>query len=277
MKKQGATQNIPQHTPYERVKMARDAKRPGSDDFIAALIGGFFEIHGDRAFGDDNAVICGIGTFNGDPVSVAATCKGRSIEERVRRNFGMAQPDGYRKFLRCLSQAVKFRRPLITFIDTPGAYPGKSAEERGQGQAIAECLYEMSSAPIPIISVVIGEGGSGGAIALGVADRIIMLENAVLSVLSPEGFASILWKDPSRAAEAGEVMKLTAADLLGFNIADRVVAEPENGAGEAPELVISRVGEVITSELNTLLSLTTEELLINRHRKYRRIGELCQD
>jgi acetyl-CoA carboxylase carboxyl transferase alpha subunit len=265
-------QNVTQHTPYERVKMARDAKRPGSDDFIAALVGDFFEIHGDRAFSDDNAVICGVGTFNGASVSVAATCKGRSIEERVRRNFGMAQPDGYRKFLRCLSQAVKFKRPLLTFIDTPGAYPGKSAEERGQGQAIAECLYEMSAAPIPIVCVIIGEGGSGGAIALGVADRIIMLENAVLSVLSPEGFASILWKDSTRAAEASDVMKMTAADLFGYKIADCVIAEPENGAGDTPEIVIERVGAQIKAELSELLTLSTEQLLDNRRRKYREIG-----
>ncbi|MDR0818498.1 MAG: acetyl-CoA carboxylase carboxyl transferase subunit alpha [Oscillospiraceae bacterium] len=259
------------YSAYERVKLARDAKRPGSDDYISALFSDFFEIHGDRAFSDDKAVICGIAEFRGIPVSVAATCKGRAIDERVERNFGMAQPDGYRKFLRCLSQAVKFNRPLITFIDTPGAYPGKSAEERGQGQAIAECLYQMSAAPIPIITVVIGEGGSGGAIALGVADRIIMLENAVLSVLSPEGFASILWKDSSRAAEASEVMKLTAADLLEYKIADCVIPEPDGGAGETPEYVIAQVGERIKIELNGLIDLPPTILLDNRYRKYRSI------
>ncbi|MDR3149058.1 MAG: acetyl-CoA carboxylase carboxyl transferase subunit alpha [Oscillospiraceae bacterium] len=268
-------------SPYERVKLARNAKRPGSDDFIAALFEDFFEIRGDRAYSDDNAVICGIARFNGAPVSVAAICKGRTIEARIKRNFGMAQPDGYRKFLRCLAQAVKFRRPLITFIDTPGAYPGKSAEERGQGQAIAECLYQMSAAPIPIISIVIGEGGSGGAIALGVADRLIMLENAVLSVLSPEGFASILWKDSARAAEASDVMKLTAADLLEYKIADYLIQEPDGGAGEAPELVINRVGELIKSELTELLKLSETQLLNDRYRKYRLIGtsdgEVCLD
>jgi acetyl-CoA carboxylase carboxyl transferase subunit alpha len=265
-------------TAYERVRLARDTKRPGAEEYIAAMFGDFFELHGDRAFGDDKAVICGIGSFDLSgkygvlPVSVAATCRGRTVEERVKRNFGMAQPEGYRKFQRCLAQAVKFRRPLITFIDTPGAYPGKSAEERGQGMAIAECLYQMSAAPIPIIAVVIGEGGSGGAIALGVADRVIMPENAVLSVLSPEGFASILWKDPSRAAEASEVMKLTAADLLEYCVADFVIDEPDGGAGVNPQLVISRVRERIRAELRVLLNLTESELLEQRYKKYRAIG-----
>ncbi|MDR1821612.1 MAG: acetyl-CoA carboxylase carboxyl transferase subunit alpha [Oscillospiraceae bacterium] len=263
---------------YERVKMARDAKRPGALEYIAAICGDFFEVHGDRAYGDDGAVICGIGKLELPDsrelaVSVAATCRGRTIEERVRRNFGMAQPDGYRKLQRCLAQAVKFRRPLITFIDTPGAYPGKSAEERGQGMAIAECLYQMSAAPIPIITVVIGEGGSGGAIALGVADRIIMLENAVLSVLSAEGFASILWKDASRAAEASEVMKLTAADLLEHKIADFVIEEPEGGASETPEVVIGRVRDRVRSELGDLLRLSEAQLLERRYQKYRVIGK----
>ncbi|MDR3310394.1 MAG: acetyl-CoA carboxylase carboxyltransferase subunit alpha [Oscillospiraceae bacterium] len=261
-----------QLAPYDRVKLARDAGRPGSDDYIAALIPDFFEIHGDRAFADDPAVICGIGTFGGRTVSVAATCKGRTIDERVRRNFGMAQPDGYRKFLRCLAQAVKFRRPLVTFIDTPGAYPGKSAEERGQGQAIAECLYQTSAAPVPVVTVVIGEGGSGGAIALGVADRIIMLENSVLSVLSPEGFASILWKDASRAAEAADVMKLTAADLLSFGVADTVIPEPRGGAGEAPKLMYRRVGAAVRDALAELSQLTETELLEARYRRYGSFG-----
>ncbi|MDR2530099.1 MAG: acetyl-CoA carboxylase carboxyl transferase subunit alpha, partial [Oscillospiraceae bacterium] len=179
---------------------------------------------------------------------------------------------GYRKFQRCLEQAVKFNRPLITFIDTPGAFPGKTAEERGQGQAIAECIYRMSSAPIPTIAVVIGEGGSGGALALGTADRLIMPENSVYSVLSPEGFASILWKDSTRAAEAAEVMKLTAADLLGFQIADHVVAEPEGGAAANPTLAIAAVGARIRLELNALLELPIPELLELRYRKYRSIG-----
>lgn len=257
---------------FDRVKLARDAGRPGSDEYIAALISDFFEIHGDRAFADDSAVICGIGLFDGAPVSVAAICKGRTIEERVNRNFGMAQPDGYRKFLRCLSQAVKFNRPLITFIDTPGAYPGKSAEERGQGQVIAECLYQMSAAPVPIISVIVGEGGSGGAIALGVADRIIMLENSVLSVLSPEGFASILWKDSARAAEASEVMKLTAEDLFIFGIADCVIPEPNGGAGKDPGFVMKLVKERIRADLGELTQLSAAKLLKQRYGKYRVIG-----
>jgi acetyl-CoA carboxylase carboxyl transferase subunit alpha len=261
-------------TPYERVKIARDAKRPGSDDYIDALFEDFFEIHGDRAYSDDPAVICGIARFGNVPVSIAAICKGHTIEERVKRNFGMAQPDGYRKFLRCLAQAVKFHRPVITFIDTPGAYPGKSAEERGQGHAIAECLYQMSAAPIPIISIVIGEGGSGGALALAVADRLIMHENAVLSVLSPEGFASILWKDPSRVAEASDVMKLTAADLLEYKIADYVIPEPDSDASKAPELMINRTGELIRQELRELTAISAAQLLSNRYRKYRLIGAL---
>jgi acetyl-CoA carboxylase carboxyl transferase subunit alpha len=259
-------------TAYERIKLARDTARPGAQTYISAMFDDFFEIRGDRAYSDDAAVVCGVGFFRGSPVSVAATCRGSNIEERVRRNFGMAQPDGYRKFLRCLDQAVKFNRPLVTFIDTPGAYPGRGAEERGQGQAIAECLFRMSGAPIPIVTVVLGEGGSGGAIALGVADRIIMLENAVLSVLSPEGFASILWKDASRAAEASDVMKLTAADLRGYGVADIVLPEPGGGAGADPELMLRRVEKCVGDELDSLRALTAEELLFRRRRKYRMLG-----
>jgi len=257
------------HTPYQRVTLARDAARPGSNEYIDVLFEDFFETRGDRAFGDDGAILCGIASFRGIPVTVAAHRKGKTIEDRARYNFGMASPEGYRKFQRALQQAVKFKRPVITFIDTPGAFPGKTAEERGQGEAIARCLFELSAAPVPIICVIIGEGGSGGALALGLADKIIMLENAVYSVLSPEGFASILWKDASRAAEASELMKLTAADLHEFKIADAVIDEPEGAS--APMYVIGRTGDRVHQELSVLMQMSPAQLLRHRYQKYRNI------
>lgn len=260
------------HTPAERVALARAARRPGAADYISALFEDFFEIHGDRAFGDDKAIVCGIGRFQGRPVTIAAHRKGRTLEENIACNFGMPSPEGYRKFSRCLGQAIKFGRPVITFIDTPGAYPGQGAEERGQGEAIARCLYQLSQAPVPVISVVTGEGGSGGALALGVADRVIMLENAVYSVLSPEGFASILWKDASRAAEACQVMKLTAYDLLEHRIIDYIVDEPPGGAQDSSARVMTQLQGILAQELGALTRQNPRQLTKARYARLRKIG-----
>lgn len=259
------------YTAAERLALARAPSRPNAGDYISVCFDDFFETHGDRLFGDDTAIICGIATLRGIPVTVAATVKGKNLEENVNANFGMPNPEGYRKFQRALAQAVKFNRPVITIIDTPGAYPGKTAEERGQGEAIARCLFELSSAPVPIIAVVTGEAGSGGALALGLCDRLLMLENSVYSVLSPEGFASILWKDSSRVDEACQVMKLTSYDLLDFEIADCIIEEPDGGAGEDPELILDRVGEYLFEELMQLQKLSSAQLLKKRYQKYRNV------
>ena len=261
-------------TPQARVALARAPERPNIREYIEALFQDFFEIHGDRYYADDKPILCGIASFEGCPVTVAGHLKGRNLEDNIACNFGMPNPEGYRKFQRAVLQAEKFRRPIITFIDTPGAYPGKQAEERGQGEAIARCLYILSNIKVPVLAIVTGEGGSGGALALGVADKIIMLENAVYSVLSPEGFASILWKDPARSDEACEVMKLTANDLLGFGIADRIVKEPRGGAGKKPKAVMEPLKKAIAEELANLCKLDTATLINRRYEKYRRIGSL---
>jgi acetyl-CoA carboxylase carboxyl transferase subunit alpha len=262
------------HTPQKRVQLARDPKRLKVKDYINALFEGFFETHGDRLYGDDRSLICGIAKFNHITVTVAGNVKANSLEENVKVNFGMANPEGYRKFQRAITQAEKFSRPIITFIDTPGAYPGMGAEERGQGEAIAKCLYMLSRAKVPIISVFTGEGGSGGALAIGLSDKIIMLENAIFSVLSPEGFASILWKDSKRSTEASELMKLTSEDLLDYGIADYVIKEPESGVSQNPSFVFKQLSIVISDELSQLRDLKSETLVKLRHEKYRRIGIL---
>ena len=264
-------------TPQARVALARAPERPNIREYIDALFQDFFEIHGDRYYADDKPILCGMAFFEGRPVTVAGHLKGRSLEQNIACNFGMPNPEGYRKFQRAVLQAEKFGRPIITFIDTPGAYPGKQAEERGQGEAIARCLHILSNIKVPVLAIVTGEGGSGGALALGVADRIIMLENAVYSVLSPEGFASILWKEPSRSAEACEIMKLTAEDLLGFGIADRIVSEPKGGAGKKPKAVMESLRRVISEELSELCKLDTATLVGRRYEKYRKIGCLNRE
>ena len=218
------------YTPEEKVKIARDPGRPGTADFISALFTDFFEQRGDRQCREDGSILGGIARFHGRPVTVIGHRKGKNLEENLKCNFGMPGPEGYRKAQRLMRQAEKFGRPIITFVDTPGAYPGKEAEERGQGEAIAQCLALMSSLTVPVISIITGEGGSGGALALAVANRVLMLEHAVYSVLSPEGFASILWKDASRSGEACAVMKLTAQDLRRGGIVQGVLKEPEGGA-----------------------------------------------
>ena len=228
-------------TAAQRVKLARAVSRPGAMDYINALFTDLFVCKGDRLHREDPCVFGAIARFHGKPVTVIGTRKGRTFEEKMKYNFGMPSPEGYRKAQRLMRQAEKFKRPIITFVDTPGAYPGLEAEAEGQGQAIAASLALMSSLTVPVIAVVIGEAGSGGALALAVGNRVILLENAVYSVLSPEGFASILWKDAGRADEAAEVMKLTAADLLRLGVADQVIPEPEGGAQNDPKAVFAAV------------------------------------
>ena len=226
---------------WDRVYLARHPRRPKAQDYLKRLFHTFYELHGDRCYGDDRAIIGGIAMFEQTPVTVIAQAKGRDLQENMKRNFGMPNPEGYRKALRLAKEAEKFHRPIITFVDTSGAYPGKGAEERGQAEAIAQCLYTFSDLQTPVICIVLSEGGSGGALALSVGDRLIMLENAVYSILSPEGFASILWKDGSRAKEAAEVMKLTAHDLMDKGILDAVIEEPLGGAQNDIEAVCERL------------------------------------
>lgn len=259
-------------TAWERVQMARRIQRTRGQEYIHALFTDFTELHGDRLYGDDPALIGGIGFFNDQPVTVLAQCKGKTIEENVERNFGMMNPEGYRKALRLAEQAEKFNRPVVTFVDTSGAYPGKGAEERGQAVAIAECLKVFSGLTVPVICFVIGEGGSGGALALSVADRIYMMENAVYSVLSPEGFASILWKDGSRTQEAAAVMELTADDLYQKHIVDAIIHEPEDGVEICPELVWNQMKAYLAEDLRRLTKIKKTELISARYQKFRKIG-----
>ena len=254
---------------YERVKNARSPKRAGGAYYISHMIDSFTELHGDRRFADDGAIIGGIGYLNGIPVTVIAMERGDSFEDRMRRNFGCPNPEGYRKALRLMKQAEKFHRPIICLINSPGAYCGIGAEERGQGLAIAENLYEMSTLKTPILSVVCGEGGSGGALALSVADEIIMLENAVYSVISPEGCASILWKDSSKADKAAEVLRLTADDLQQFGIVDYVIREEEKTA----EQIAEELKAELSSRLLSLQKVDLATLLDRRYKKFRKIGQ----
>lgn len=257
---------------WDRVYLARHADRPKAQDYIELLFNDFYEMHGDRKYGDDAAIIGGVATFKGMPVTVIAQSKGKTLEENLKKNFGMVNPEGYRKAIRLAKQAEKFHRPIITLVDTSGAYPGKGAEERGQAQAIAECLFEFSNLKTPVICVVLSEGGSGGALALSIGDRIVMLENAIYSILSPEGFASILWKDDSRVKEAAEVMKLTSFDLLEKGIIDAIVKEPLGGAQKCIELVVNQLEQYISEELNNLMKKKEKTLLDERYVKYRKIG-----
>ena len=255
----------------DRVYLARHPKRPHIDDFIEHLFTDFFEQKGDHLYDEDASIYGGIARYKGMPVTVLGHRKGRTMEENIRFNFGMPRPEGYRKALRLMEQAEKFGRPIITFIDTPGAYPGMEAEEHGQGEAIARNLAAMSSLHVPVIAVVTGEGNSGGALAISVANQILMLENAVYSVLSPEGFASILWKDASRHEEACEVMKLTARDLREAGVADHLVPEPLGGAQTDPERLYASLDIVLEKSLNDLLKLSPEEVRKQRQEKYRNI------
>ncbi|MDV6377549.1 acetyl-CoA carboxylase carboxyltransferase subunit alpha [Sporosarcina sp. GW1-11] len=258
--------------PWDRVQVARHPARPTTTDYIQRLFEDFIEFHGDRNFGDDEAIIGGIASFEETPITIIGHQRGRDTKENVRRNFGMPHPEGYRKALRLMKQAEKFRRPIICFIDTKGAYPGKAAEERGQSEAIARNLVEMAGLKVPVISIVIGEGGSGGALALGVANHIHMLENSTYSVISPEGAASILWKDPKLAKEAAEAMKITAPDLKGMNIIDEIIPEVMGGAHRDPGQQAMEIRDTLRRSLKVLGELTTEELLDNRYEKFRTIG-----
>lgn len=258
------------YTPQQQVELARRADRPHLRSFIDGLFEDFFETHGDRHYADDRALITGIASFMGIPVTVAGHVKGVGLTENVACNFGMPHPEGYRKFLRAIKQAEKFGRPVITFIDTPGAYPGAEAEQRGQGEAVARCLFELSELKVPIVVVVTGEGGSGGALALGLGDYIIMFEHAVYSVLSPEGFASILWKDSKRSAEAADVMKLTSDDLRRYGMLDVVVPEPEGSIAANPTQAIEALRPLLHDALSSLSKLDTTTLLHRRYEKYRK-------
>lgn len=260
-------------TAYDSVKIARGNNRPTGLDYIKEIFTEFFELHGDRRFADDPAVTGGVARLSGRPVTVIAIEKGHTVKERAARFFGAPGPEGYRKALRLMKQAEKFGRPIITFIDTPGAYPGKDAEERGQGEAIARNLMEMSGLTVPVIAVVTGEGSSGGALALGVANRILMLENAVYSVLSPEGFASILWKDSSRSGEACEMMKLTAQDLYRGGIVEQVIPEPVGGAQRGHAALFETLDEALRANLRELCRMNGRALADQRYKKYRQIGE----
>jgi acetyl-CoA carboxylase carboxyl transferase subunit alpha len=264
-------------SPWQKTQIARHPDRPYTLDYINLLASDFVELHGDRRFSDDPAIVAGIAKIQNLPVVIAGHQKGRGTKERISRNFGQPHPEGYRKALRLMKLAEKFKRPVITFIDTPGAYPGIGAEERGQAEAIAVNLMEMSSLKTPIISIVIGEGGSGGALALSVADRLFMLEHSIYSVISPEGCAAILWKkngdlgsaDYARAAEA---LRLTAQDLLQFKIIDGIIPEPLGGAHRDPEATAKKISEYIVTAIEELKQKTPGKLLEERYKRYRRIG-----
>ncbi|QVK21146.1 acetyl-CoA carboxylase carboxyltransferase subunit alpha [Mycoplasmatota bacterium] len=259
-------------TPWDRVQIARHSARQVSSNYIEALFDDFMELHGDRLYSDDESIIGGIGTLNGLPVTVIAQQKGKSTEDNIKRNFAMPHPEGYRKSIRLMQQAEKFNRPIITFVDTPGAYPGMAAEERGQGEAIAKSIMYMSSLTVPVICVVIGEGGSGGALALSVANKIIMLENSIYSVISPEGFASILWKDSKRASEAAEALKLTSYDLKEWGIVDKIIKEPIGGVHNGFEETARRVKQSIIATLNELKNKSRIRLREERYSKFRNLG-----
>lgn len=254
---------------WTSVEKARDENRPKSIEYIERIFDDFIELHGDRTFKDDASIIGGIGRLKGQPVTVIAQEKGKGTEEKIKRNFGMTSPEGYRKSLRLMKQAQKFGRPIVCFVDTPGAYPGIGAEERGQGEAIARNLFEMSSLRVPIISIIIGEGGSGGALALALADRVWMLEKSIYSILSPEGFASILYKDNKRAKEAAEIMKLTAKDLLEFEVIEEVMKEPEIKGALDIEEVTKNLKNKLAFEIEKLKQIEIETLLEKRYMKYR--------
>ncbi|MFA5099559.1 MAG: acetyl-CoA carboxylase carboxyltransferase subunit alpha [Candidatus Omnitrophota bacterium] len=259
-------------TPWQRVLIARHPQRPYTSDYISALMTDFVELHGDRAFADDKALIGGLAKIDGIKVMVMGHQKGRDIKENLKRNFGCAHPEGYRKALRLMQMAEKFNVPVVIFIDTPGAYPGIGAEERGQAQAIALNLREMTTINVPLVATVIGEGGSGGALGIGVADRVCVLENAYYSVISPEGCAAILWKSSAKAPEAAEVLKLNAHQLLKLGIIDEVVPEPLGGAHRDPQQMCRNLKEVVVRNLKQLQSLNKEDLLKARYKKYRSIG-----
>jgi acetyl-CoA carboxylase carboxyl transferase subunit alpha len=262
---------------WERVQLARHPKRPHATDYIERLFVGFQELHGDRFYGDDKATMGGFAHFEGQPVMVIGQQKGRDTKAKLYRNFGMPKPEGYRKAMRLMRLAEKFHRPVITLIDTAGAYPGIDAEERGQAEAIAYNLREMSRLRCPVIAVIIGEGGSGGALAIGVANRVYMMENAYYSVISPESCAAIIWRDSGKAALAAAALKLTAPDLLGLNIIDAIVPEPGGGAQEDVEGASASLRETLKKGLAELAGVSREQLISDRYNKFRSMGNFFQE
>ena len=262
--------------PWDRVQIARLPERPTTLDYIPYIFDSFIELHGDRSFRDDPAMIGGIGYLDGKPVTVIGQQRGKDTKDNIYRNFGMAHPEGYRKALRLMKQAEKFNRPVFTFIDTKGAYPGKAAEERGQSESIAKNLMEMASLTVPVIAIVIGEGGSGGALGIGISNRVLMLENSTYSVISPEGAAALLWKDSNLAQIAAETMKITAHDLLDLGIIDEVINEPLGGAQKDEEAQALSIKKMFLKHLNELKQLTPEELANDRFEKFRQIGSVVE-
>ena len=260
--------------PWDRVQIARLPERPTTLDYIPYIFDSFIELHGDRSFRDDPAMIGGIGYLDGKSVTVIGQQRGKDTKDNIYRNFGMAHPEGYRKALRLMKQAEKFNRPIFTFIDTKGAYPGKAAEERGQSESIAKNLMEMASLTVPVIAIVIGEGGSGGALGIGISNRVLMLENSTYSVISPEGAAALLWKDSNLAQIAAETMKITALDLLDLGIIDEVINEPLGGAQKDEEVQALSIKKMFLKHLNELNQLTPEELANDRFEKFRKIGSV---
>jgi acetyl-CoA carboxylase carboxyl transferase subunit alpha len=260
------------HPAWRRVLLARHAKRPHSLDYIERLFTDFQEIHGDRNFGDDAAIVAGLAQFEGRPVMVVAEQKGRDTKQKLYRNFGMPKPEGYRKALRIMQLAGKFGRPIVTFLDTPGAYPGIDAEERGQAEAIARNLREMARLPVPVLVVCIGEGGSGGALALGVGNIVLMLENAVYSVISPESCAAIIYRDSGKAEQAAAALRLTAQDLLSFGLIDDIVPEPAEGAQTDPAAAAENLRQYIRRYLDELSALDADQLVDHRYMKFRKMG-----
>jgi len=260
-------------TPAQKMHMARHHQRPTSLEFIQTVFTDYMELHGDRLFADDLAIVGGLAKLNGVPVTVIGHQRGKDTRENIARFFGSPHPEGFRKALRLMEQANKFKRPIITFIDTKGAYPGKTAEERGQSEAIARNLREMAGFGVPIICIVIGEGGSGGALALGVGNRVLMLENAIYSAISPNGAASILWKDASRADEAAEAMKITAKDLLEFGIIEDIVPEPQGGAHKDFAFQAEQIKEKLWQHLQDLMKMSAEQLIEDRYNKFRKVGQ----
>jgi len=259
-------------TPWQRIQIARHPKRPYTLDYISLIMTDFAEIHGDRVFGDDRALICGFAKLDTDKVIVMGHQKGRDTKENLMRNFGSAHPEGYRKAIRAMKLGEKFKLPIVVFIDTPGAYPGIGAEERGQAEAIAYNLMTMARLKVPIVVVVIGEGGSGGALGVGIGDRICVLSNAYYSVISPEGCAAILWKDRARAPDAAKALKLTARDLLDLGLIDEIVAEPLGGAHRDPQAMARTVKACVTKHLKELSAIAPDNLIEARYEKYRKIG-----
>jgi len=267
-----AAEQAPSNPAWARVQLARHPKRPHALDYINKLVEGFEELHGDRRYGDDAAIVGGFGFLAGRPVMIVGQQKGRDTKQKLHRNFGMPKPEGYRKALRLMQLADKFQRPILTLLDTPGAYPGIDAEERGQAEAIALNLREMARLEVPVVAIVIGEGGSGGALALGVANRVYMMENAVYSVISPESCAAIIYRDASHAAKAAEALRLTADELVELGLVDGVIPEPGGGAHEDPDGAAVALAAAATHALDELSQLAGPDLALHRYEKFRRMG-----